>query len=262
MPEEWPLSHEPISVNEHTTSRNELGDDSTSSGLLRRVAGGDQQAWDELVNRYGPVVYAFARQKGVSPSDAIDVVQEVFLGYAVQAATFDHVSFRGWLRGCVGHKAADHFRRLGKQPIAVGGSTFMRFLTQLPEHEQLEPDSDDEYDRTEPGTTHNNPPSQTPASSPDLLGVIDATDSLPLSKEIAAVVDQVRRRTSERCWLALWRVVMEGRDSRDVAEEAGMKLGALHECLSRTRRRLRNALATLSPALAPESAPPSEKPLQ
>lgn len=224
---------------------------STSVGLLQRVAARDPQAWVELVNRYGPLVYSMARQKGVAPEDAIDVVQEVFIGYANRAETFDHVSFRGWLRTCVSHKAVDHFRRLSRQVSATGGSEFLSFLDQLPDRTPVELDGDAAGQAAD-GSLQGGASSGTRDSAQDMSGLIDDGDSLPFSKEVAAVVEQVRRKTSERCWLVFWRVVMERHDTRDVARDVGMQLGALYECISRTRERLRHKLAALDPSLAGE----------
>ena len=49
--------------------------DSTSSSLLMRVKGRDPDAWQRLVNLYGPLVYRWAREAGLQDSDAADVMQ-------------------------------------------------------------------------------------------------------------------------------------------------------------------------------------------
>jgi RNA polymerase sigma factor (sigma-70 family) len=47
--------------------------------LVRRAAGGDQQAWDELVRGYAGLVWTVARLHGLSSSDAADVSQVTWL---------------------------------------------------------------------------------------------------------------------------------------------------------------------------------------
>lgn len=47
--------------------------------LVRRAAAGDQRAWDELVDGYAGLVWAVARLRGLSASDAADVSQVTWL---------------------------------------------------------------------------------------------------------------------------------------------------------------------------------------
>lgn len=47
--------------------------------LVRACLDGDQGAWDELVERYGRLVSSIPRRMGMSPADAEDVFQNVFL---------------------------------------------------------------------------------------------------------------------------------------------------------------------------------------
>jgi RNA polymerase sigma factor (sigma-70 family) len=50
-----------------------------TGALVRRAAGGDQQAWDELVRGYAGLVWTVARLHGLSSSDAADVSQVTWL---------------------------------------------------------------------------------------------------------------------------------------------------------------------------------------
>ncbi len=47
--------------------------------LLSAAADGDQWAWDELVSRFGPRMWAVARACGLNEADAADVVQGSWL---------------------------------------------------------------------------------------------------------------------------------------------------------------------------------------
>jgi RNA polymerase sigma factor (sigma-70 family) len=49
------------------------------AGLVRRAAAGDQTAWDALVARYSPLVWAVARAHRLGPADAADVAQTTWL---------------------------------------------------------------------------------------------------------------------------------------------------------------------------------------
>src|SRR4051812_23259352 len=47
--------------------------------VLNRAVAGDRAAWDSLVERYSPMVWAIARGMGRSPSEARDVSQATWL---------------------------------------------------------------------------------------------------------------------------------------------------------------------------------------
>jgi DNA-directed RNA polymerase specialized sigma24 family protein len=47
--------------------------------LVARAGTGDQVAWDQLVDRYGRLVWAVARAHGLGPDDAGDVSQVTWL---------------------------------------------------------------------------------------------------------------------------------------------------------------------------------------
>src|SRR5919109_4036585 len=58
----------------------------TDADLVARCRGGDQEAWNELVNRFSRYVYAItSRVYRLSAHDAEDVFQDVF------ARTFEHL---------------------------------------------------------------------------------------------------------------------------------------------------------------------------
>src|SRR5262252_10158897 len=69
--------------------------------LLRIREGGDQEAWRQFVQLYAPVVYGFARKRGLQDADAADVMQDVLRSVAVASARLNYDpargSFRGWL---------------------------------------------------------------------------------------------------------------------------------------------------------------------
>lgn len=49
------------------------------AAMVSRVAAGDQQAWNALVERYGAMVWSIVRAHGLTPSEAADVNQKVWL---------------------------------------------------------------------------------------------------------------------------------------------------------------------------------------
>lgn len=89
---------------------------STSATLLRRIRSSDDHvAWSEFVRRYWRLVYWFARNKGLNPQDAEDIVQEVFSEIARHAAEFRYQPekgrFRGLLRTVTSHRVVDLLRK-------------------------------------------------------------------------------------------------------------------------------------------------------
>ena len=70
--------------------------------LLNRLRDGrDGDAWREFIHLYGPVVYGFARNRGLQDADAADLMQEVLRSIARNAARMEYDpkrgTFRGWL---------------------------------------------------------------------------------------------------------------------------------------------------------------------
>src|SRR5271157_3048245 len=72
-----------------------------ASLLVRLRDGGDVGAWQEFVRLYAPVIYGFARKRGLQDADAADLMQDVLrsVSSAVDRLEYDPVrgTFRGWL---------------------------------------------------------------------------------------------------------------------------------------------------------------------
>ena len=56
-----------------------MPNDPSAVALVIRAAGGDQDAWHELVDRYAPLVYAICTRYRLSNYDIEDVGQNVWL---------------------------------------------------------------------------------------------------------------------------------------------------------------------------------------
>ena len=74
----------------------------TRASLLVQIRdGGNQAAWQEFVKLYGPVVYGFARQRGLQDADAADLMQDVLRSVSSAVGRLDYDrkqgTFRGWL---------------------------------------------------------------------------------------------------------------------------------------------------------------------
>ena len=99
---------------------------SVSSTLLERLKARRPEAWERLVDLYGPVVYRWCRWSGVWAGDVPDVVQEVFTAISTDIADFRRQrpgdSFTGWMRTITRSKVSDHFRRQQGHQQAQGGT--------------------------------------------------------------------------------------------------------------------------------------------
>jgi len=85
--------------------------------LLKRLQAGDERAFETLYERHMPPVYRYALRMTGSPSDADDVVQELFLALIREARGYDPA--RGELRSYLyGMARRLILRRLPVEPLA------------------------------------------------------------------------------------------------------------------------------------------------
>jgi len=73
-------------------------DDPTVTALVTQAAEGDQSAWDEIVERYGPLVWSICRRYRLDRADTDDVAQNVWLRLVEQlSALREPAALPGWL---------------------------------------------------------------------------------------------------------------------------------------------------------------------
>jgi RNA polymerase sigma-70 factor, ECF subfamily len=186
----------------------------TSRSLIDRLKADDAEAWDRLIDLYGPLVYRWCRRWDLRDQDIADILQDVFQAVAVHIATFrkDRVgdTFRGWLRTIARNKVQDHFRRIGREPGGVGGTDAQIRFASLPAARIVE-DED----------------------SPE-----ETAERLLISRGLELIRDEFEDRT----WKAFWGTTVEDRDTKEVALELRMSPGAVRVAKSRVLRRLREEL--------------------
>ena len=94
--------------------------DSTSVSLLRRLREpGHDAAWQRFVDLYAPLIFHWAKNRGLNPADAADLVQEVLVTLVAKLPEFEYdptKRFRGWLRTVTLNKANDFHRRNSVRP--------------------------------------------------------------------------------------------------------------------------------------------------
>ena len=66
--------------------------------LITRARDGDRQAWDALVGRYAPLIWAICRRHRLDQADAENVAQIIWLRLLEQLETIrDRAALAGWL---------------------------------------------------------------------------------------------------------------------------------------------------------------------
>ncbi len=195
------------------TTSSAIEPSSISSTLLQRLRARQPEAWRRLVDLYGPVVYRWCRQLGVSQADAADVVQDVFTAVAADLARFHRDrpgdSFGAWLRTITRHRVSDLFRRRQGQPGADGGTSAYQRLLNLAETEE---------ESSTAGTVEKEP------------------------RFTRRVLELLRAEFEERTWQAFWRIVVDGQPPAEAAAALDMSLPAVYQAKSRVLRRLRQEL--------------------
>ena len=107
----------------------------TRASLLLRLRDRDQElVWSEFIAIYEPVIYRFARGKGLQDADALDVCQDVFVSVEKSISNFDPErggTFRGWLFKIARNTLINRLSR-DRNTAGSGRTTAMLQLRELP----------------------------------------------------------------------------------------------------------------------------------
>jgi RNA polymerase sigma-70 factor (ECF subfamily) len=179
--------------------------------LLNRLRDGtDADAWREFIRLYGPVVYGFARNRGLQDADAADLMQEVLRSIARNAGKMEYDpkrgTFRGWLYTVTRNKIYNFLNGQRNRPRGSGDSAAQERLDAVPDRAD-DPDADWE---------------------------------LEYQRQVSAkAMDRVRHEFHKATWQAFWGPAVEGRPAGDVGAELRMSTGAVYVAKSRVLARLR-----------------------
>jgi RNA polymerase sigma-70 factor (ECF subfamily) len=184
-----------------------------ASLLIRLRDRTDQTAWNEFVTVYGPVIYQFARNRGLQDADAADMMQDVLRSVtgAIDRLDYDprQGRFRGWLFTITRNRVMTLLASRKGKARGTGNSDVNSLL----------------------------------AAQPDQHGGIDQDWELEYRRsQTALAMEQVRSEFSEKVWTAFWKTAVDA-ESADVAGRAlGMSTGAVYVAKSRVLARLREVV--------------------
>lgn len=187
-----------------------------ASLLVRLREGSDQAAWAEFVRLYAPVVYGFARKRGLQDADAADLMQEVLRSVASAAGRLEYDprrgSFRGWLYTVTRNKIFNFLNGRRRQAVGSGDSGAQRRLEQQP------------------------------AGEDGLQGEWDHE----LQRQLAAVaMERVKGDFQPATWQAFWRTAVDGQTPRAVGAALGLSPGAVYVAKSRVLARIKEEVQRL-----------------
>lgn len=188
----------------------------TRASLLVQIRDGDNQdAWQEFMHLYGPVVYGFARKRGLQDADAADLMQDVMRSVSTSIGRLEYDrsqgTFRGWLFTITRNKIFNFLSARRIRPQGSGDSRTNQLLNAHPE--------------TEDGS--------------------DAWE-LEYQRRLAALaMERVKGEFQEKTWQAFWLTAVEGVAVADVAEKVGMSTGAIYVAKSRVLARLKDEVETM-----------------
>ncbi len=186
-----------------------------ASLLLQLRDGANHGAWQEFIKVYGPVVYGFARKRGLQDADAADLMQEVMRSVSAAIGRLDYDrnqgTFRGWLFTITRNKVFSFLSARRVRPQGSGDSTTNRML-------EAHPDGSDGSETWE----------------------------MEYQRRLAALaMDRVKGEFQENTWRAFWLTAVEGLPVADVSREVGLSAGAIYVAKSRVLARLREEVESM-----------------
>ncbi len=90
------------------------------SGIIKNCQKGDSEAFAWLLKEYGPRLYSYFYRTTGSPSEAEDLLQDLFVKLLQKIHAYNHQGkFEHWLFTVAGNMARDRGRKLTRKPKEV-----------------------------------------------------------------------------------------------------------------------------------------------
>ncbi len=186
-----------------------------ASLLVQLRDGSNHGAWREFVRLYGPIVYGFARKRGLQDADAADLMQDVMRSVSGAIGRLDYDrrqgTFRGWRFTITRNKVFNFLSARRIRPQGSGDSATHRLL-------DTQADSSDGSESWE----------------------------LEYERRLAALaMERARGEFQEKTWQAFWLTAVEGLSAADAAKRTDMSTGAIYVAKSRVLARLKEEVESL-----------------
>lgn len=183
--------------------------------LVQLRDGSNDGAWQEFVRLYGPVVYGFARNRGLQDADAADLMQDVLRSVmnAVGGFNYDRRqgTFRGWLFTITRNKIFNFLSARRVRPQASGDSGTNRLLESEPDPTGDSGEWEIEYQR----------------------------------RLASLAMDRIRGEFQEKTWRAFRLTAVEDVPAAEAAQRLGMSPGAVYVAKSRVLARLKDEVEAI-----------------
>jgi RNA polymerase sigma factor (sigma-70 family) len=186
-----------------------------ASLLVQLRDGANHGAWQEFMKLYSPIVYGFARKRGLQDADAADLMQDVMRSVSSSIGRLDYDrtqgTFRGWLFTITRNKVFNFLSARRIRPQASGDSSTNRIL----ESHADQSDGEDVWE-------------------------------LEYQKRLASMaMDRVKHEFQPNTWQAFWLTAVEGVAAADAARQVGISPGAVYVAKSRILARLKEEVESM-----------------
>ncbi|WP_162006643.1 RNA polymerase sigma factor [Roseimaritima sediminicola] len=180
--------------------------------ILRLQDMADVEAWDEFVELYTPVIQRVAKQRGMQPADADNLVQQVMLKVAQSISAWldreDRGPFRAWLVRIARNESIDLLTRRTTKGLGVTGDEANAAWENAKQADQIATFIDREYEQA----------------------VFDWA------------AQQVRQTVQPQTWLAFWLTHVDGLSVQQAAERLNVRTANIYFGRSRVMLRLRELI--------------------
>lgn len=188
----------------------------TRASLLVQIrAGSNHAAWQEFVKLYGPVIYGFARKRGLQDADAADLMQDVMrsISAAIGRLEYDrqHGTFRGWLFTITRNKIFNFLSARRIRPQGTGDSATNQILNSHPDDQDGSAAWEMEYQR----------------------------------RLASLAMEQIKSEFQDNTWKAFWLTSVEGASAAEASKQLGLSPGAIYVAKSRVLARLKAVVETI-----------------
>jgi len=189
---------------------------STRASLLVRLRDRqDETAWTQFVDLYTPLVYGYARKRGLQDADAADLSQDVLSAVAGAVGRLEYDpkrgSFRNWLFTVVRRKLSNWRAAQERRARGSGDTGTQRLLEACPVANGTDAEWEADWER----------------------------------RLFAWACEQVRPNVSDATWQAFWRTAVDDQSGKQVAADLGMSVAAVYLARSRVLARLKELIRSV-----------------